>query len=40
MELRKGYRIQIPEDDYEHLTTMATTVSYLGPRLKDVSVTG
>ena len=40
MELRKGYRIQIPEDDYEHLTTMATTVSYLEPRLRDVSVTG
>jgi acyl carrier protein len=40
MELRKGYRIQIPEDDYEHLTTMATTVAYLEPRLKDVSVTG
>jgi len=40
MELRKGYRIQIPEDDYENLTTMATTVSYLEPRLKDVPVTG
>ena len=40
MELRKAYRIQIPEDDYEHLTSMTTTVSYLEPRLKDVSVAG
>ncbi len=38
MELRKLYRIQIPEDDYQHLTTMATTVSYLEPKLKDVAV--
>jgi len=35
MELR-----QIPEDDYEQLASMATTVAYLEPRLKDVSVTG
>ncbi len=40
MELRKAYRIQIPEEDYEHLGTMATTVAYLEPRLKDVSVAG
>ena len=38
MELRKNYRIQIPEDDYEHLTTMNGTVSYLTPMLKDVAV--
>ncbi len=38
MELRKLYRIQIPEDDYVHLTTMATTVAYLEPKLKDVAV--
>ena len=36
MELRKMYRIQIPEDEYEHLVTMSSTVSYLQPRLKDV----
>lgn len=40
MELRKAYRIQIPEDDYEHLGTMDSTVAYLEPRLKDVSVPG
>lgn len=36
MELRKQYRIQIPEEDYPHLTTMESTVRYLEPRLKDV----
>ena len=36
MELRKRYRVQIPEDDYEHLNTMAGTVNYLEPKLKDV----
>ncbi len=38
MELRKAYRIQIPEDDYTHLATMDSTVSYLQPKLKDVPV--
>ncbi|MCG6154794.1 acyl carrier protein [Rubinisphaera margarita] len=35
MELRKQYRIQIPEEDYHHLVTMKSTVDYLTPRLKD-----
>ena len=34
MELRKQYRIQIPEDDYPRLSTMAGTVDYLSPLLK------
>jgi len=34
MELRKQYRVQIPEDDYPRLTTMASTVDYLSPILK------
>ena len=38
MELRKMYRIQIPEEDYPNLSTMAGTVTYLIPRLKDVPV--
>jgi len=38
MELRKLYRIQIPEEDYPNLNTMAGTVNYLLPRLKDVAV--
>ncbi len=35
MELRKAYRIQIPEEDYHHLVTMQSTVEYLTPLLKD-----
>jgi acyl carrier protein len=37
MELRKQYRIQIPEADYPQLGTMDSTVAYLTPLLKDVS---
>lgn len=36
MELRKAYRVQIPEEDYENLVTMDSTVTYLTPLLKDV----
>lgn len=36
MELRKRYRIQIPEEDYPQLASMASTVSFLEPRMKDV----
>jgi acyl carrier protein len=36
MELRKRYRIQIPEEDYPQLITMQSTVNYLLPVLKDV----
>jgi acyl carrier protein len=36
MELRKQYRVQIPEDDYVNLTTMEGAVKYLVPRMKDV----
>jgi acyl carrier protein len=38
MELRKRYRIQIPEDDYIHLATLSGTVKYLEPLMKDVAV--
>ena len=37
MELRKQYRVQIPEADYPQLGTMDSTVAYLTPMLKDVS---
>lgn len=40
MELRKMYRIQIPEDDYGNLASMDSTVTYLTPMLKDVAVQG
>ncbi len=36
MELRKRHRIQIPEDDYVELNTMAGTVRYLEPLMKDI----
>ena len=35
MELRKLYRVQIPESDYEQLASMNSTVTYLTPILKD-----
>jgi acyl carrier protein len=38
MELRKRYRIQIPEDDYIHLATIAGTVKYLEPLMKDLTL--
>ena len=38
MELRKRYRIQIPEEEYTELASMGSTVKYLGPLMKDVSV--
>ena len=36
MELRKLYRIQIPEEEYEQLASMDSTVAYLMPILRDV----
>lgn len=39
MELRKQYRIQIPEEDYPNLATMGGAVSYLVPLMKDVRAT-
>ena len=36
MELRKQYRVQIPEEDYVHLNTMGGAVAYLTPRMKDI----
>lgn len=36
MELRKRYRVQIPEDDYMELRSMESTVAYLEPLMKDL----
>ena len=33
MELRKRYRIQIPEEEYTELSSMASTIKYLEPRM-------
>ncbi len=36
MELRKRYRVQIPEEDYSQLASMQSTVAYLEPRMIDI----
>ncbi len=36
MELRKRYRVQIPEEDYPRLASMSSTVEYLAPLMKDI----
>ena len=37
MELRKRYRVQIPEEDYPALASMKSSVEYLLPRMKNVA---
>lgn len=39
MELRKRYRIQVPEQDYPQLASMTSTVAYLAPLMRDVPKT-
>ena len=36
MELRKRYRVQIPEQDFGELASMKSTVEYLTPLMKDL----
>jgi acyl carrier protein len=36
MELRKRHRVQIPEEEYGHLASMASTVAYLEPKMRDI----
>jgi acyl carrier protein len=36
MELRKRYRVQVPETDYPALASMASTVAYLEPLMRDI----
>ena len=36
MELRKRHRIQVPEEDYKHLASLASTVAYLEPKMRDL----
>ena len=36
MELRKRHRVQIPEEDYQQLATMQSTVNYLEPLMKNL----
>jgi len=35
MELRKRYKLQIPEEEYPELATLTSCVNYLEPKLKD-----
>ncbi len=35
MELRKRYKLQIPEEEYPQLATLNSCVEYLEPKLKD-----
>lgn len=36
MELRKRYKIQVPEDDYMKLSTLDGCVEYLSPLMKEL----
>ena len=36
MELRKRYKLQIPEDEYPELVTLNRCIRYLEPRLRDI----
>ncbi len=36
MELRKRYKLQIPEEEYPQLATLTSCVNYLEPKLKDI----
>jgi acyl carrier protein len=36
MELRKRHRVQIAEDEYGNLASMASTVAYLEPKMRDI----
>ncbi len=36
MELRKRYKLQIPEEEYPELATLTSCVNYLEPKLADV----
>lgn len=40
MELRKRYRIQIPEQDFGNLQSMSSTVEYLTPMMADMQRQG
>jgi acyl carrier protein len=39
MELKKRYRVQIPEEEYGQLASMSSTVTYLTPVMKDLQKT-
>ncbi len=38
MELRKRYRVQVPEEEYGQLESMGSTVEYLTPKMENIAV--
>ena len=36
MELRKQYKVQIPEEDYPKLASLSSCIEYLEPRMKSL----
>ncbi len=36
MELRKRYSVEVPEQDYQELATMSSTVNYLLPKMENL----
>lgn len=36
LELKRRHRVIIPEEDYGNLASMASTVSYLEPKMRDI----
>ncbi len=38
MELKKRYRVSIPEEDYKELASMDSTVAYLSQKMVNVGV--
>ena len=36
MELRKLYKVEVPEDEYGQLATLESCVTYLEPKMKDL----
>ncbi len=36
MELRRRYKVNIPEEEYTALNSMASTVEYLAPKMADL----
>jgi acyl carrier protein len=38
MELRKRYGVQVPEEDYKELASLASCADYLGPKLESIEL--
>ena len=36
MELRKQYKVEVPEEDYPELASLTSCVNYLEPKMKDL----